>query len=89
MEDGKPNTAEPIRLVFELSRAELPRLYDDLIQFHKGTKRVNRLRILAYDGMLAQLGLTQATGSFGSPATAGASREPDASIGLFQSGFEK
>ena len=37
----------PIRLVFELARADHPRLYDDLIQFLKGTKRVNRLRVLA------------------------------------------
>jgi hypothetical protein len=48
---------KPIRLVFELARADHPRLYDDLIQFHKGTKRVNRLRLLAYDGLLAQSGL--------------------------------
>ena len=47
----------PIRLVFELARADHPRLYDDLIQFHKGTKRVNRLRVLAYDGLLAQKGV--------------------------------
>ena len=47
----------PIRLVFELARADHPRLYDDLIQFHKGTKRVNRLRVLAYDGLLAQSGV--------------------------------
>ena len=47
----------PIRLVFELARADHPRLYDDLIQFHKGTKRVNRLRLLAYDGLLAQSGV--------------------------------
>ena len=46
-----------IRLVFELARADHPRLYDDLIQFHKGTKRVNRLRVLAYDGLLAQSGV--------------------------------
>ena len=47
----------PIRLVFELARADHPRLYDELIQFHKGTKRVNRLRVLAYDGLLAQSGV--------------------------------
>ena len=46
----------PIRLVFELARADHPRLYDDLIRFHKGVKRVNRLRVLAYDGLLAQIG---------------------------------
>jgi hypothetical protein len=48
--------AGTIRLVFELSRADHPRLYDDLIQFPKGTKRINRLRVLAYDGLLAQSG---------------------------------
>jgi len=48
---------KPIRLVFELARADHPRLYDDLAQFHKGTKRVNRLRVLAYDGLLAQKGV--------------------------------
>ena len=45
---------QAIRLVFELDREEDPRLYDDLIRFNKGTRRVNRLRILAHDGMLAQ-----------------------------------
>jgi hypothetical protein len=48
---------EPIRLVFELARPDNPRLYDDLIQFHKGAKRVNRLRLLAHDGLLAQNGV--------------------------------
>jgi hypothetical protein len=43
-----------IRLVFELERADNPRLYDDLIQFKKGSKRVNRLRTLAQEGLLAQ-----------------------------------
>lgn len=49
--------AAPIRLVFELARADHPRLYDDLIRFHKGVKRVNRLRVLAYDGLLTQIGI--------------------------------
>ena len=49
--------AAPIRLVFVLARADHPRLYDDLIQFQKGVKRINRLRLLAYDGLLAQSGL--------------------------------
>ena len=44
----------PIRLFFELERADNPRLYDDLIRFKKGTKRVNRLRTLAQEGLLAQ-----------------------------------
>lgn len=46
----------PIRMVFELAREEHPRLYDDLIRFPKGTKRINRLRTLAHDGVLVQLG---------------------------------
>ena len=49
--------AAPIRLVFVLARADHPRLYDDLIQFQKGVKRINRLRLLAYDGLLAQKGV--------------------------------
>jgi len=48
---------KPVRLVFELSRADNPRLFDELIQFPQGVKRVNRLRVLAYDGLLAQYGV--------------------------------
>lgn len=47
----------PIRMVFEMTREEHPRLYDDLIRFPKGTKRINRLRTLAHDGLLSQLGV--------------------------------
>jgi hypothetical protein len=57
---------EPIRLVFELTRADHPRLYDDLIRFPKGTKRINRLRVLAYDGLLVQGGQFVAAGQPGS-----------------------
>lgn len=45
---------EPVRLLFEMTREDNPRLYDDLIRFKKGTKRVNRLRFLAHEGLLAQ-----------------------------------
>lgn len=48
-----PNT-EPVRLLFEMTRDDNSRLYDDLIRFNKGTKRVNRLRFLAHEGLLAQ-----------------------------------
>jgi hypothetical protein len=44
-------------MVFELAREENPRLYDELAQFSKGSRRVNRLRVLAYDGLLAQNGV--------------------------------
>ena len=51
--DTRPND-EPVRLLFEMTRDDNPRLFDDLIRFNKGTKRVNRLRFLAHEGLLAQ-----------------------------------
>lgn len=38
----------PIRLVFELSREENPRLFDELSQFRQGRKRVNLLTPTEY-----------------------------------------
>ena len=84
MDDANANSAASIRLVFELSRAEHPRLFDDLIRFQKGTKRVNRLRVLAYDGLLAQCGWLQAAGSASDAPRSGGVTQSDASIGLFQ-----
>lgn len=55
---------ERIRLVFELERADNPRLYEDLVQFRKGSKRVNRLRTLAHEGLLAQLWSARGGGAF-------------------------
>lgn len=46
--------APSVRLLFEMSRDDNPRLYDDLMRFNKGPKRVNRLRFLAHEGLLAQ-----------------------------------
>ncbi|MBN9206181.1 hypothetical protein [Methylibium petroleiphilum] len=43
-----------VRLLFELSRDDNPRLFDDLMRFNKGPKRVNRLRFLAHEGLLSQ-----------------------------------
>ncbi len=40
-----------------MTREDHPRLYDDLIRFPKGSKRVNRLRTLAHDGVLIQAGI--------------------------------
>lgn len=41
---GPTKISEPprIRLVFQLERAELPRLYDELARFHKGVKPIHR-----------------------------------------------
>ena len=54
---------EPVRLLFEMTRDDNPRLYDDLIRFNKGTKRVNRLRFLAHEGLLAQLWMVTPVGN--------------------------
>ena len=45
---------DSISMLFEMNREDNPRLYDDLVRFNKGTKRVNRLRLLAHEGLLAQ-----------------------------------
>lgn len=48
---------ETIRMLFELDRADDSQLYDDLIRFKKGTKRINRLRLLAREGAIGQMSL--------------------------------
>lgn len=57
MSEKKAPEHETIRLLFELDRADDLQLYDDLIRFKKGTKRINRLRLLAREGVLGQLSL--------------------------------
>lgn len=57
MSENKAPEHETIRLLFELDRADDLQLYDDLIRFKKGTKRINRLRLLAREGVLGQLSL--------------------------------
>lgn len=44
-----------IRLVFALDRKDDPLLYDELIRFNRGAKRVSRLRLLAHEGVVGQL----------------------------------
>ena len=70
--DTKPDPG--IRLLFEMSRDDNPRLFDDLMRFNKGPKRVNRLRFLAHEGLLAQQWLLGMTGPAPAVATAKASR---------------
>jgi hypothetical protein len=62
MTSGAKDASEPVRLLFEMTRDDNPRLYDDLIRFNKGTKRVNRLRFLAHEGLLAQQWMTMQSG---------------------------
>lgn len=48
--------AAPLRLFFEIERDDNPRLYDDLMRFKKGQRRVNRLRFLAHEGLMVERG---------------------------------
>lgn len=83
MNDRGRSVPKPVRLVFELSRADNPRLFDELVQFPQGVKRVNRLRVLAYDGLLAQYGVFALTsGSVGPPVAASPAAE--VTNGLFE-----
>lgn len=61
-----------IRLLLELDRNDDPRLYDDLMRFNKGPKRVSRLRLLAHDGLLAQVADARDAGTRHPPQRAGA-----------------
>ena len=70
--DTKPDPG--IRLLFEMSRDDNPRLFDDLMRFNKGPKRVNRLRFLAHEGLLAQQWHLGMTGQAPASAAAKASR---------------
>ena len=66
MNDTVSPKLETIRMLFELDREDDPRLYDDLIRFKKGTKRINRLRLLAHEAVLGQF--SQAANGAGGPA---------------------
>jgi hypothetical protein len=78
MSQFEPGTP-PIRLFLELDRNDDPHLYDDLLRFRKGTKRVSRLRLLAHDGLRPHVESSGAT----APATHGsgsAHARPDPSV---------
>lgn len=45
---------DTLRITLELVQADNPPLYTDLVRFPKGPRRVNRLRTLAFAGLLAQ-----------------------------------
>ena len=91
---GPTKTSEPprIRLVFQLERAELPRLYDELARFHKGVKRVGRLRTLAYEGLLVQQGILKLPGQASSDAPGSISFDGDSAgvtNGLFEPAIDE
>lgn len=74
MSSDQRDATEPVRLLFEMTREDNPRLYDDLVRFNKGTKRVNRLRFLAHEGLLVQNWL--AAPGVALPARPGHATEP-------------
>lgn len=88
MTSKTPDSTASIRLVFELSRADNPRLFDELIRFHKGAKRVNRLRVLAYEGLLAQTGLLQSPIAAADASLDDRAGKADVSIGIFQASLD-
>jgi hypothetical protein len=47
--------ASTLRITFELDLVDNPPLYQDLVRFPKGPRRVNRLRTLAHAGLITQL----------------------------------
>ena len=51
-----------MRMRFELERDDNPPLFDELTKFPKGTKRLNRLRTLAHEGLHAQRAWIAPTG---------------------------
>jgi hypothetical protein len=51
-----------MRMSFELERDDNPPLFDELMKFPKGTKRLNRLRTLAHEGLHTQRGWSVPTG---------------------------
>jgi len=58
-----PTGEEPVmRMRFELERDDNPPLFDELMKFPKGTKRLNRLRTLAHEGLHAQRAWSAPTG---------------------------
>ena len=52
-----------MRMRFELERDDNPPLFDELMKFPKGTKRLNRLRTLAHEGLHTQRGWGVSMGS--------------------------
>ena len=51
-----------MRMRFELERDDNPPLFHELMKFPKGTKRLNRLRTLAHEGLHTQRGWSVPTG---------------------------
>jgi len=77
-----------MRISLVLAREDNPRLYDELAQFPKGQRRVNRLRTLAYDGLLglpaaAVVPLRVGAGDSAPASSSMASDRAQASLELF------
>src|SRR5437660_10387155 len=51
-----------MRMRFESERDDNPPIFDELMKFPKGTKRLNRLRTLVHEGLHTQRGWIVSTG---------------------------
>ncbi|MCB2021560.1 MAG: hypothetical protein KDG44_12240 [Burkholderiaceae bacterium] len=81
MTQDSKRTQEPVRLLFEMTRDDNPRLYDDLIRFNKGTKRVNRLRFLAHEGLVAQNSMAaHSAAAMGAPASPASAQSVNSAV---------
>ena len=77
--------SKTLRINFELDQADNPPLYDELLRFTKGAKRANRLRTLAYAGLIiqTQAGLAKAPGEQATPRTTADPAHEAATLELF------
>lgn len=80
--------APPIRLFLELDRNDDPLLYDELLRFRKGTKRVNRLRLLAHDGLCPRADGLRAPSGSGSSGLAAAGHPDSTAARLTSHAFD-
>jgi hypothetical protein len=75
--------ADTMKITFELELADNPPLYQDLVKFPKGTRRVNRLRTLAHAGLMSQLGSPRQPEQDKAPSAPADSIMTEASLELF------
>lgn len=50
-DNGREIPGGPMRMLVELDRKDDPALYDELARFRQGTKRINRLRLMAHQAL--------------------------------------
>lgn len=74
---------DTMKITFELELADNPPLYQDLVKFPKGTRRVNRLRTLAHAGLMSQFSVPRQPQEGNVPSAPADSIMTEASLELF------